>query len=118
MPVGVVKVTFVFGGRTNVTPLWNVCPSVQPVWRRVELERPAERQLAAAGGRAGSPSGVAAEQVAPYAFTSANPTVLLSPSVKSPTRVPPFGLLVQEMAPSPPCPVAGFQTSHVPTLAA
>jgi hypothetical protein len=49
-----------------------------------------------------------------YAFTSANPMVLLMPSEKSPGRVLRFTL----NAPSPPTPDEGFQMNHVPRFAA
>src|SRR4051794_29619806 len=110
-------ITFVFGGRAPVTPLWNVCPSVQPVCAESILIDP-PRANCAAGVAGGAGVGDPPSMYAPYAFTSANPTVLLSPSVNEAGRVPPLGSLVSTIAPSPPTPVTGFHTSHVPSLAA
>ena len=52
-----------------------------------------------------------------YAFTSAKAMVLLVPSVMSAMAMPPLGRLLKGITPSPPMPVLGFHTSHVPTFA-
>src|SRR6185436_5977816 len=107
----------VFGGKTNVTPLWKVWPSVQPVWAESILIAP-PRAITAAALAGGVVVGVPPRLYAPYALTSAKATVLLNPSRKSAGRVPTLALLVNGIAPSPPWPEAGFQATQDPTLAA
>src|SRR5215212_4270388 len=93
-PFGPLNMTGVFGGRTNVTPLWNVCASVHDVCPLgVDPSVPPRASTAAA---VGAGIGVPADRLAlvfrfqVYAFTSAYPMVLLSPSAKSPVLFPPF----------------------------
>ena len=78
-----------FGGRTNVTPVWNVGPSVQLVWPPSAEKLAADPKATTAAGLFGGavPNGTElfSRNTGWYAFTSAYPMVLLSPSEKSPT---------------------------------
>src|SRR5437763_15703463 len=85
VPPGLLNRTGVFGGRTNVNPMWNVCASVHPVCPLgVPPRLPPKASTAAA---VGAGIGVLAGRLAfdlsshVYALTSANPIVLLRPSV-------------------------------------
>src|SRR5262249_42088357 len=111
--------TLVLGGNTKFTPDWWHGESVHSVWAISPRNDPLAASVVTSAGVAGygAPSAVGVEVLrtyAWYAFTSAKPIVLLIPSVKSAGRVWRF----TGIAPSPPCPLAGAQTNHVPKFAA